>query len=125
MPRLAAGDKMPNFEFNTGYRTGVTLRGEWKGKIVLWVLRYIGCTVCRYDCKLIADRYDEFMKKDTKVFVLMQSDQEHIQNDMKNTNAWLPNGDCVVGTAIFCSTDGEDLASLSDEQMALFRGWPE
>ncbi|MBR3127512.1 MAG: redoxin domain-containing protein [Solobacterium sp.] len=90
MPRLAAGDKMPNFEFNTGYRTGVTLRGEWKGKIVLWVLRYIGCTVCRYDCKLIADRYDEFMKKDAKVFVLMQSDQEHIQNDMKNTNAWLP-----------------------------------
>ena len=41
----------------------------------------------------------------------------------KEFNFWLPNGDCVVGTAIFCSTDGEDLASLSDEQMDLFRGW--
>ena len=43
----------------------------------------------------------------------------------KEFNFWLPNGDCVVGTAIFCSTDGEDFASLSDEQMALFRGWCE
>ena len=41
----------------------------------------------------------------------------------KEFNFWLPNGDCVVGTAIFCSTDGEDLASLSDEQMDLLWGW--
>ena len=43
----------------------------------------------------------------------------------KEFNFWLPNGDCVVGTANFCSTDGEELASLSDEQIDLFRGWLE
>lgn len=90
MPRLNAGDKMPNFTFNTGYRTNVTMDSVLKGKTVIWVLRYMGCTVCRYDCKLIADRYNEFQAKGAQVFVLMQSDQEHIQNDLKNTNAWLP-----------------------------------
>ncbi len=90
MPRINVGDKMPNFTFNTGYRTNVSLDSVLKGKTVIWVLRYIGCTVCRYDCKLIADRYQEFQAKGAQVLVLMQSDQAHVQENMKATNSWLP-----------------------------------
>ena len=87
MPRLNVGDKMPNFEFNTAYEDNLTIDGILKGKTVIWVLRYIGCTVCRYDVKLLTDRYEEFTNQGAQVLVLMQSDQEHVRNDFKNSNS--------------------------------------
>ena len=91
MTRLNVGEKFPNFTFDTGFKTGLTVEKEFIGKkTVVWVLRYIGCTVCRYDCKLIADRYAEFEAKNAQVFVLMQSDPQHIQDDLQRTNATLP-----------------------------------
>ena len=38
-------------------------------------------------------------------------------------NYWLPNGDCLVGTIIFCSTKGEEFSGLSEAQSTLIRGW--
>ncbi|MBQ1467225.1 MAG: redoxin domain-containing protein [Solobacterium sp.] len=91
MPRLNVGEKMPNFVFDTGFKQGLSVDTDFVGKkTVLWVLRYIGCTVCRYDCKLIADRYDEFTAKGAQVYVLMQSDPQHIKDDLERTNATLP-----------------------------------
>ena len=87
MARINVGEKMPNFVFNTGYRNDVKLDDELaENKTVIWVLRYMGCTVCRYDIHEINKRYDEFKAKNSKVFVLMQSDQAHIQEDFDRTN---------------------------------------
>lgn len=45
------------------------------------VLRYIGCTVCRYDIHLLELRYREFADKGTNV-VVMQSTKEYVQRDL-------------------------------------------
>lgn len=83
MAKLNVGDKMPNFTFNTAFEQGKTIEGVLKGKTVFWVLRYIGCTVCRYDVHLIAQRYNEFVEKGAQVFVVMQSDPEVVRDDLK------------------------------------------
>jgi len=83
MAKLKAGDKMPNLTFDTAHETGKTVLESLRGKkTVFWVLRYIGCTVCRYDVHLIAGRYQEFLDKNAQVFVVMQSDRAHIQKDL-------------------------------------------
>lgn len=87
MARLNVGDKMPNFTFNTAYDNGKTVDGVVAGKkkTVFWVLRYIGCTVCRYDVHVIAQRYQEFQDKDAQVLVVMQSDPAVVREDLKET----------------------------------------
>ncbi len=90
MAKLHVGEKMPDFTFHTGFEEGKTVYGSLKGKTVFWVLRYIGCPVCRYDVHMIAQRYDEFLAKGAQVFVVMQSDPEHVRNDLKATDATLP-----------------------------------
>ena len=90
MTRINKGDTFPVFEFSTAYEDGLNSKEVLKGKTIFWVLRYIGCTVCRYDVHLIAQRYDEFRQKGAQVFVVMQSDQEHIRRDLEATNTVLP-----------------------------------
>ncbi len=84
MTKLNIGDQMPNLSFNTAYQNDLCVNNILKGKTVFWVLRYIGCTVCRYDVHVISERYEEFKAKGAQVFVVMQSDQAHIQNDLKD-----------------------------------------
>ena len=84
MTKLNVGDKMPNLTFNTAYKNGVSIKDVLEGKTIFWVLRYIGCTVCRYDVHVISERYDEIKAKGAKVLVVMQSDQAHVQNDLKD-----------------------------------------
>lgn len=90
MTRINKGDTFPVFEFSTAYEDGLNSKEILKGKTIFWVLRYIGCTVCRYDVHLITQRYDEFRQKGAQVFVVMQSDQEHIRRDLEATNTVLP-----------------------------------
>ena len=49
---------------------------------ILWVLRYIGCTVCRYDVHVLTERYNEFVEKGVNVVVVMQSKPEIVQRDL-------------------------------------------
>ena len=90
--RLKTGDKFPEFTFSTGYRDNLNSLKviKDKKKTVFWVLRYIGCTVCRYDVKQIADNYQKFIDRDAQVYVVMQSDRTHIQRDLESGNTVLP-----------------------------------
>ena len=90
MAKINAGERLPSFKFNTHLRDDLESLSVLKGKTVFWVLRYIGCTVCRYDVHLIAKRYDEFKAKGAQVFVVMQSDRDHVVNDLKATDTVLP-----------------------------------
>lgn len=84
MARLNVGDKMPNLTVNTAYETNKTIADIVNGKrTVFWVLRYIGCTTCRYDVHLFIERYQEFKDKDTQVVIVMQSLPERIQEDVR------------------------------------------
>ncbi len=90
MEKILAGERFPQFEFDTHLRSGLSSGDVLRGKTVFWVLRYIGCTVCRYDVHLIAQRYDEFRSKGAQVFVVMQSDRDHVEKDLSASGTQLP-----------------------------------
>ena len=79
MAQLKVGDTMPDLEFKTAFAQGLHTSDIVKGKkTVFWVLRYIGCTTCRFDVSEIHDRYAEFEARNAQVYVVMQSDPAHI-----------------------------------------------
>ena len=86
MSKVVVGDQIPDFVFDKANASGVHLHQVLKGKTVLWVLRYIGCTVCRYDVHLIQQNYQKFVDKGAQVFVVMQSDVPHIQKDLEGVD---------------------------------------
>ena len=90
MSRYKKGDIFPLFTFDTAFQTGLSSHEVLKGKTVFWVLRYIGCTVCRYDVHKIAERYPEFTAQNAQVFVIMQSDRRHVQDNLSATDTVLP-----------------------------------
>ncbi len=90
MTHYQQGDAFPSFNFNTAYKSDLNSLEVLKGKTVFWVLRYIGCTVCRYDVHRIAERYPEFTALNSQVFVVMQSDPKHVQDNLSSTNTVLP-----------------------------------
>ena len=63
MARLNVGEVFPNFTVDTSSKNQVTIQELVKQKTVFWVIRYIGCTVCRYDVHLLAQKYDEIKDK--------------------------------------------------------------
>lgn len=82
MTRLQVGDHMPNFVIKTQHHDQIKLYDLLQGQTVFWVLRYIGCTICRYDVHLLMTRYEEFKQRGAQVLVVMQSDQAHIRRDL-------------------------------------------
>ena len=88
--RMKEGDRIPDFIVDTQNGHYDHFHDMLKGKTVLWVLRYIGCTVCRYDVHMIQKRYEEFAARNAKVVVVMQSDTAHLLNDLKQSDTVLP-----------------------------------
>ncbi len=90
MTKLNVGDTLPMLTVSTHTKKDVELTSLLSGKTVFWVLRYIGCTVCRFDVHRIKENYDAFKAKNASVVVVMQSDAEHVNNDLAKTNETLP-----------------------------------
>lgn len=82
---LKKGDKFPNFTFETESRQGLSTDEAVKeaDKTVFWVLRYIGCTTCRYDVHQIMLSYGKFTEKGAQVYVVMQSRPETVRRDLE------------------------------------------
>ncbi len=82
---LVKGDKFPNFTFETESAQGLTTDGVVKDaeKTVFWVLRYIGCTTCRWDVHQIMLNYDKFKALGAQVYVVMQSDPAIVRRDLE------------------------------------------
>ncbi len=85
MAKLEKGAMMPDFTFNTGYKTGLKVSEVVKDaeRTIFWVLRYIGCTTCRYDVHVLAGRYNEFVNKGAQIYVVMQSDAAIVRRDLE------------------------------------------
>lgn len=83
MAKLVKGDKFPNFTVDTAFENGLTIEKIVDGKPTMFVvLRYIGCTVCRYDVHVLTERYNEFKEKGVNVVVVMQSTPDKVQRDL-------------------------------------------
>ncbi len=81
--RLQKGDKMPNFTYNTADKTGLETDALNDGtKTIYWVLRYIGCTSCRYDVSMLANDYHKIAEKGAKVVMVMQSTPEMLRESL-------------------------------------------
>lgn len=84
MAKLVKGDKFPNFTVDTAFENNLTIEKIVDGKPTMFmVLRYIGCTVCRYDVHVLTQRYQEFVDKGVNVVVVMQSTPEIVQRDLE------------------------------------------
>ena len=87
MAKLHVGDKLPNFEFKNAYDVTKTVEKDVLGKkTVFWVIRYIGCTICRYDVHVLAQLHEQFKAKGVQVFVVMQSDPAIVREELKEAN---------------------------------------
>ena len=91
MAKLKTGDKFPNFTINTHLKNGVTIEEIVGGKPTMFVvLRYMGCTICRYDVHQLTVRHNEFVEKGVNVAVVMQSKPEIVQRDLNGGELPLP-----------------------------------
>ncbi|MBR0384931.1 MAG: redoxin domain-containing protein [Erysipelotrichaceae bacterium] len=82
--KLTAGCRIPNLTFTTDKHENVQLYDRLDKKTILWAVRFIGCTICRYDIHQLAVNYQAIQDKGYQVFVVLQSDIEHIRNDLKD-----------------------------------------
>lgn len=83
--RLTCGDLFPDLSVKTQYEDETSIRKIMDGQpLMLVVLRYIGCTSCRYDVHLMQKNYERFVEKGVKVAVVMQSPVETIRRDLKD-----------------------------------------
>jgi peroxiredoxin len=74
--KLKPGDKMPDLTVMTAYggKTTINMLLAKPPKTVFWVIRYVGCPVCRYDIHMLAERYEEFRRENAQVIVVLQSE---------------------------------------------------
>ncbi len=86
MPKLLTGDRFPALTVNTLYGGEKQTTDLFQApKTVLWCLRYIGCTVCRYDIHLAAQRYEEVQAKGAEIVFMLQSDKDLLAEELKDT----------------------------------------
>jgi len=99
MAKLVRGDKFPNFKFKTHTGADCAISDIVDGKPTqILVVRYIGCTVCVYDCYCIQQRLDEFKAKGVNVAVMMQSTPE-------NASEYLEAHNLKLDFPIICNPD--------------------
>jgi peroxiredoxin len=84
MAKLLEGAKLPDFSFHTASGLDLSALDVVKKakKTVFWVLRYVGCTTCRYDIHVIKERYQEFLELGAQVLVVLQSQPENVKADL-------------------------------------------
>ena len=83
--KLKTGDRFPEMTFRTAFEDHVKTPDILTGMTVFWVLRYIGCPVCRYDIHDMAAHAAEFTARGAKIYVVLQSDQEHVRQALQET----------------------------------------
>lgn len=83
MSKIEVGQQMPDFTFDTPFRSGMKLSEAVEGKKTAIVfLRYYGCTLCQYDIHKYAKEYDAIEASGGKLLVGLQSDPEKLAADL-------------------------------------------
>ena len=97
MTKLNKGTVFPDLQVTEAFQGPTTTYALLNDTPTMFIiLRYIGCTVCRYDVHMLIERYQEFKDKGVQVCVVMQSSQENVQKDLNNTPLPFP---------LICDTD--------------------
>ncbi len=97
MSKLNKGDTFPNYDVVEAFKGKTTIADIMNHTPTMFVvLRYIGCTVCRYDVHLLIQRINEFKEKGVNVCVVMQSSSENVKKDIH---------DQPLPFSLICDTD--------------------
>jgi len=87
MPKLTVGQTMPDFTFQTPFRSGLTFSQVAAGKkTALFFLRYYGCTLCQLDMQRLAQGYDKVAATGGHVLVVLQSEPEVVREYVSETS---------------------------------------
>jgi peroxiredoxin len=82
--KLKIGEKIPNFKYKTALQSNLKLYNNINRKnIVIFFLRYYGCTICQLDLKNIENNIEEFNNNNIEVKVVLQSDTNEIKKQLK------------------------------------------
>lgn len=85
MAKLIKGQEFPCVKVNTLYKGETTTHELINGKkTVFWFLRYLGCTVCRYDIHVASQRYEEIKEKDAQIVFVLQSKKTLLEEELKD-----------------------------------------
>ena len=116
MERIKVGEKFPDFTVNTQLEKGTSISKLADGKpLMLMVIRYIGCRICRYDVHRLRANYNKFIEKGINVAMVMQSSVENVLEDLEKSDMTLPYPIvCDEGQAIY-QTLRIDPAKTMDE----------
>ena len=81
--KLNKGVKMPDFQYLSPYAEGPQSFAEYANgkKTFVVFLRYYGCTVCRLDLHIFAQRMAEFTQKGAQLMVVLQSDPNLVKEE--------------------------------------------
>ena len=121
MPRVKEGEQFPVFPVDLLY-AGKKSSAELftASRTVVWCLRYIGCTVCRYDIHVAAKRYAEVEAKGAQIVFMLQSDKKLLKEELKDVP--LPfDIICDPGMEIYQKLDirpAESMEALLGDQLA-------
>lgn len=85
--KINCGDKFPNIPLSMSSGEKTSTIELLNKKTVFWVIRYIGCTVCRYDVYSLKKNYAQIEEKGAQVVVVMQSDEKHINDSLADDPA--------------------------------------
>ncbi len=73
--KLEAGDRAPDFSFDTPWQSGLSFYTQAGDQTsVLVFLRYLGCPVCQMEMARLKREIDRFQDKGAAVFVVIQSE---------------------------------------------------
>lgn len=82
--KLYQGDKMPNFTYQTPYKTGCQLQDTVQrvpGKTAIVFLRYLGCTACQFEIRQYAAQYEKIKEIGAQMFIVLQSDPKRVASE--------------------------------------------
>jgi len=81
--KLTKGLQMPDFTYLSPYAEGEKTFADFAGgkKTFVVFLRYYGCTVCRLDLHIYAQRMKEFVDRDCQLMVVLQSDPALVKDE--------------------------------------------
>ena len=81
--KCSVGDKFPNLQLVDAFGNAINVEDIDAEKTIIWVMRYIGCTICQLDIHKMAEQYDKVKEKGAKLFVVLQSDSDHVKKELE------------------------------------------
>ena len=82
--RIHVGETLSDFNYGTPWVSDRSFNKETKDKKTCLVfLRYLGCSLCQLEMMEYQERYPEFAAKDTELYVVLQSEPEHLRTELQ------------------------------------------